>query len=144
MKRGEFLVSVGKGVILACSGACMLGSCSKGSSNALPTPSSGDVSVDISSLSQVGDQTTKNYVLFFRISPGNSADSFVATQALCPHQGGRLVWVEQDNLIECVLHFAEFKKDGSVVQGPQGSGGTVVPLEVYPLTLTGTTLTAKT
>ncbi|AVR45209.1 Rieske [Christiangramia fulva] len=142
MKRVEFIASVGKGLFLACSGACMLSSCSTGNDQ-LPAPPTGDVSVDITKLSAVGDQIIKNSVLFFRISTGNSADSFVATQALCPHQGGRLVWVEQDNLIECVLHFAEFQKDGSVVQGPQGSSGNVRPLAVYPLSLTGDTLTAS-
>ena len=146
MKRGDFLV---KGVLLACSGACVLSACSSGDDGgSTPAPpntggnSGSTVSVSLGNLSEVGDQITSNGVLFFRIGAGNSTSDFIATEALCPHQGGQLVWVEDGGYIECQLHFARYENDGDVIRGPQNSAGSTRDLEVYATTISGGNLTA--
>ncbi|GAA4313114.1 hypothetical protein GCM10023115_30440 [Pontixanthobacter gangjinensis] len=145
MKRGEFLV---KGVLLACSGACVLSACSSsddGGGTPDPPGNGGGpttVSVSLSNLANVGDQFTRSGVLFFRISEGNSSDDFVATEALCPHQGGALVWVEDEGYIECQLHFSRYEDDGDVIRGPQGESGSTRNLRVYPTSISGGNITA--
>lgn len=139
MKRGEFLV---KGVLLACSGACAMSACSSGDDGGTTNPpgnggGNGEdtVSVSLTSLAEIGDQVTKNGVLFFRIGEGNTSADFVATEAVCPHQGGQLVWVEAEGYIECQLHFARYEEDGDVIRGPQGETGNTRDLEVYSTTI---------
>ncbi|MDR5589265.1 Rieske (2Fe-2S) protein [Christiangramia sp. SM2212] len=150
MKRGEFLV---KGVLLACSGACALTACSTGDDGGggMVTPpvggnggggSSSTVSVELSSLASVGDQITKEGVLFFRIGFGNSNSDFVATEAVCPHQGGQLIWVEDQGYIECQLHFARYENDGDTIRGPQNASGNTRDLKIYSTSISGGTITA--
>lgn len=145
MKRGEFLV---KGVLLACSGACALSACSSGDdgggTNNPPGNGGGPttVSVSLSSMPDLGDQTTRNGVLFFRIGEGNTSSDFVATEAVCPHQGGQLVWVEDGGYIECQLHFSRYEDDGDVIRGPQGESGTTRDLNVYATSISGGNITA--
>ncbi|MBC7913619.1 MAG: Rieske (2Fe-2S) protein [Pyrinomonadaceae bacterium] len=149
MERDEFLKSLGISFAMACTGLCFQ-ACSK-SDDAAPggNPGSGpgggsggnSASVDISTMSAVGSQTTNNSVLFFRIAAGNTAASFVATQAFCPHQSGTLSWQAANNQIQCGLHQATYTSSGAVTGQPVG-GGTTNALAVYPVTLNGTTLTA--
>ena len=148
MKRGEFLV---KGVLLACSGACALSACSSSDDSGGSTPNppgnggnggSSSVTVSLSNLNNVGDQFTSNGVLFFRIGEGNTSSDFVATEALCPHQGGQLVWVEDEGYIECQLHFARYENDGDVIRGPQGVSGSTRTLRVYATSISGGNITA--
>lgn len=148
MKRGEFLISAGKGVLLVCSGSCMLASCSSGDDGGgTPPPGNGGngsstVSVSLSSLANVGDQTTKSGVLFFRIGEGNSTSAFVATEAVCPHQGGQLVWEQENGYIECQLHFSRYESDGDTIRGPQNAAGSTRDLKVYPTTISNGNLIA--
>ncbi|MCM4155433.1 Rieske (2Fe-2S) protein [Gramella sp. AN32] len=145
MKRGEFINSMGKGVLLVCSGPCLMTSCSSDDGGTdTPPPGGGPstVSVNLSILSNVGDQTSKNGVLFFRIGAGNSASNFIATEALCPHQGGTLIWKQDNGFIECNLHFSRYETDGDVIQGPQGASGNTRDLKIYPVTISGDTITA--
>lgn len=149
MKRGEFLISAGKGVMVACCGSCMLAGCSSGDDGdgTNPPPGNGGngpttVSVSLSNLGNVGDQTTKSSVLFFRIGDGNTTTDFVATEAKCPHQGGTLVWKEDDGYIECQLHFSRYEPDGDIIQGPQNSSGSTRVLKVYALTISNGNLIA--
>ncbi len=145
MKRGEFLV---KGVLLACSGACALSACSSSDDGGVTTNPPGNgggpntVSVSLSSMADVGDQVTSSGVLFFRIGAGNTSADFVATEAICPHQGGQLVWVEDEGYIECQLHFARYENDGDVIRGPQGTSGSTRNLRVYSTNVSGGTITA--
>ncbi|QYA24464.1 Rieske (2Fe-2S) protein [Gramella sp. MT6] len=146
MKRGEFLV---KGVLLACSGACALSACSSGDDGGGGTPNPPGngggptaVSVNLSNLAEIGDQVTSGGVLFFRIGEGNTSADFVATEAVCPHQGGQLVWVEEEGYIECQLHFSRYEEDGDVIRGPQNEPGSTRDLEVYSTTISSTTITA--
>ena len=149
MKRDEFLNTISRGLILVCAGSCVV-ACSTGDDGGggttpppNPTPSSGTkVSVALSRLTSVGDQVTTGGVLFFRISEGSTASSFIATEAICPHQGGALIWKATDNKIQCQLHFAEYNTSGTVLQGPQGSSGNTRTLEIYSKVIEGGNLVA--
>lgn len=102
----------------------------------IPPPSSGTkVSVAISRMPNVGDQVTSGGVLFFRIAAGDSASSFIAAESACTHQGGALVWKATNDLIQCQLHFSEYKTDGSLIQGPQNSSGGTRMLKIYSKTI---------
>ena len=146
MEREEFIKSLGLGLALVCTGSCFQ-ACTKSGDEGTPVqpgtnPRTGTTaSVDISSLSAIGNQTTANGVLFFRIAAGNQTSSFVATQALCPHQQGTLTWQASSNKIQCGVHQATYSSAGAVLSEPVG-GGSTSALKVYTLTLTGTTLTA--
>ena len=151
MERHEFLKSLGLGVAIVCGGAC-LSACggddasTPNNSNPTTTPppvTGNTVSIDIpSKLANVGDQSTMNGVLFFRIATGNTSASFVATEALCPHQSGQLRWLNSQNKIQCQLHQAEFTSGGAVTQGPQGTSGSARTLKIYATTISGNTITA--
>lgn len=150
MKREEFISSLGLGIALVCTGACMSACGSKGDTGTPtpnptpnPSPSNGKVSIDISKIPNLGDQTTQNAVLFIRIGNDNTTASFVATESVCPHQGGVLVWKKDQNLIQCQLHFSEYSTNGSVIQGPQNTSGSTRNLNVYATSISGTTLTAN-
>jgi len=147
MRRGEFINSMGAGVLLVCSGSCMLAGCSSGDeSPTVNPPGNGGgptmVSIATSSIAAIGDQTKKSSILFFRIGSGNTPSDFVATEAVCPHQGGSLVWEQNNGIIECQLHFAQYTQNGAIVQGPQNTTGNTRELKVYPITISGDTLTA--
>ena len=151
MERNEFLKSLGLGLALVCTGSCFE-ACKKGDGgDNNPNPGTGGnnggsdkkVSVNLSQqLLSVGDQVTTQGVLFFRVAEGTQASSFVATEAICPHQGGNLVWRQADNLIQCQLHFSEYKKDGAIIQGPQNTSGTTRALKVYAVAISDNMLTA--
>lgn len=150
MERNEFIKSLGLGIALACTGSCLTGCGSKGDDPS-PTPDGGaggggsagtKVNVDLGSqLLTVGAFLTSGGVLFIRTATGNAASSFVATQAICPHQGGALNWVQANNVIQCSLHSARYTTTGSIVAQPN-NGGVTSALKVYALSVTGTTLTA--
>lgn len=154
MEREEFIKSLGLGLALVCTGSCFSG-CGKSGGNGPedkpgPGPGGGGgggggstATVDLAtSLKAIGDQAKANNVLFFRIADGNATASFVATEAICPHQGGSLVWKQTDNKIQCQLHFSEYSTSGAILQGPQGSSGTTRTLKIYKTTIDGTKLTA--
>ncbi|CAN5334102.1 hypothetical protein BH23BAC2_BH23BAC2_24620 [soil metagenome] len=148
MKRDEFLNTISRGLILVCAGSCAV-ACSSGDDGVVapspvtPPPSSGTkVSVALSRMPNVGDQVSSNGVLFFRISAGTTASSFIATEAVCPHQGGALVWRAADDRIQCQLHFAEYSTSGAVLQGPQNSSGGTRMLKVYNKVIEGGNLVA--
>ena len=142
MKRNDFLNTLSGGLILVCAGSCMV-SCSTGDDGTegtprppTPTPVAGTkVSVALSSMQNVGDQITSNSVLFFRIAEEDVAGSFIATEAICPHQGGALVWRVNDNRIQCQLHSATYNTSGNVLQGPQNSAGSTRMLKIYAKTV---------
>tara|TARA_R100000935_G_scaffold20669_1_gene38919 strand:+ start:1941 stop:2399 length:459 start_codon:yes stop_codon:yes gene_type:complete len=149
MKRNDFLNTLSGGLILVCAGSCMV-SCS-GSDDGTegtprppnPSPVAGTkVSVALSSMPNVGDQITSNSVLFFRIAEGDIAGSFIATEAICPHQGGALVWKVNDNRIQCQLHSATYNTSGNVIQGPQNSSGSTRMLKIYDKTVANGNLIA--
>ncbi len=146
MERNEFIKSLGLGVALICTGSCISGCGSKSDD---PAPGGGGgpapgtrAEVNLATqLLTVGSATTVSGVLFVRLATGNATSSFTATQASCPHQGGTLNWIAANNLIQCSLHSAQYTPAGGVIQQPIG-GGSTTALRVYPLSLSGTTLTA--
>ena len=152
MERNEFIKSLGLGLALVCTGSCMSG-CGKGG-EAAPDKSGGNnnpggsggsttATANLSTqLLAIGDQLTVGSVLFIRTAAGNATSSFVATEAICPHQGGNLVWKQNLNLIQCQLHFSEYNTNGTVAQGPQNTTGTTRTLKIYATSVSGTTLTA--
>ncbi|WP_449438332.1 QcrA and Rieske domain-containing protein [Pedobacter steynii] len=150
MERDEFIKSLGLGLALVCTGSCLSG-CGKSGNDGPedkpdPGPGGGNTNtatIDLSTdLKAIGDQAKANGVLFFRIAAGNTAASFVATESICPHQGGNLVWKQADNRIQCQLHFSEYATNGSVLQGPQGTTGNTRTLKIYSTSISGTKLTA--
>lgn len=148
MERDEFIRSLGLGLALVCTGTCFQ-ACKKGGNDDTgepgPNPPGGGdnkSSIDISTkITNVGDSTAVNGVLFIRIAAGNQVSSFAATEAVCPHQGGNLVWKSGEQRIQCQTHFSEYSSSGAVLSQPQGGGATRA-LKVYALTLNGNTLTA--
>lgn len=144
MERDEFLKTLGISFAMVCAGSCFQ-SCGKkgGDDTGEPNPGTGSnkVSVDISTMASVGSQKVLSGVLFFRLASESSASSFVATEAICPHEGGNLAWQPNNTRIQCDNHLATFSNLGAVLSGPVG-GGSVRALKIYPVTLTGTTLTA--
>jgi cytochrome b6-f complex iron-sulfur subunit len=140
MERNEFIKSLGLGIALVCTGSCISG-CG-GSKSDDPTPAGTKVNIDIASqLMAVGSSANVSGVLFVRLATGNSTSSFLATQALCPHQSGALNWIGGNNLIQCSLHAAQFSTTGSVLKQPN-DGGSTTALKIYSTSLSGTTLTA--
>lgn len=149
MERHEFIKSLGLGLALVCTGSCFQGCGKSGGADTpdgKPNPGGGGgntAAVNLSnSLQAVGDQATVNGVLFFRVATGNAPASFVATEAVCPHQGGSLVWKQAQNRIQCQLHFAEYGSNGTVLQGPQNTSGNTRTLKIYNTAVDGNTLTA--
>ncbi len=153
MERDEFLKSLGISLAMVCAGTC-LQSCGKGDDDTgTPNPgqggggggggSSNTVSVDVSTMAAIGNQTKANGVLFIRMAAANVAASFVATEAICPHQGGGLNWQSGNSQIQCDNHFSTYNIAGAVTGQPT-DGGSTRNLKIYTLALTGTRLTATT
>jgi cytochrome b6-f complex iron-sulfur subunit len=144
MERDEFLKSFGLGLALVCTGACFQACGGGGDDDTEPEPGGNGNRVNVNlndRLLTVGSQYVTGNVLFIRLAAGNEASSFVATQAKCPHQGGNLNWRQADNRIQCDLHASQYTSGGAVLQQPS-DGGTTSALKVYPVTVSGTTLSA--
>jgi len=148
MERNEFIKSLGLGVALVCTGACF-SACGKKSDTPEPdkpngggVPSGTTASVDLGTqLLTVGASVVVSNILFIRTAAGNATTSFAATQAICPHQGGALSFIQASNYIQCGLHSSRYTTTGSILAQPN-DGGTTNALKVYPLTVSGNTLTA--
>lgn len=146
MERDEFIKSLGLGVALVCTGSCFTG-CGKKSNSPQPNnpgtkPPVGVASVDLNSqLIAVGSSAVANGVLFIRLVAGNAVSSFVATQALCPHQGGALAFIQANNYIQCSLHSSRYSTAGAILAQPN-DGGTTSALKTYSLAINGNTLMA--
>lgn len=144
MERNEFIKSLGLGLALVCTGSCMEG-CGKKSSNPAPTPNPPNgggtkVNVDLNAqLLAIGASVVISGVLFIRLAAGNVPSSFAATQAICPHQGGNLSWVQSGNRIECDLHHSQYTASGSILVQPN-DGGSTTALKTYTPSVVGTTL----
>lgn len=153
MERNEFIKSLGFGLAMVCAGTCFEACGGKGSEvggpETNPPPGGGGnvggstAAINLANqLKTIGDQATASGVLFFRIAKGNVSSSFVATEALCPHQQGDLVWKQSINKIQCQLHFSEYSTNGMVLQGPQNSGGNTRTLKIYHTAITDNMLVA--
>ncbi|KQM66339.1 Rieske [Pedobacter sp. Leaf216] len=148
MERNEFIKSLGLGVAMVCTGACF-SACGKKSDSPEPDkpngggiPSGTSAKVDLSTqLLTIGASMVVNSILFIRTAAGNTASSFVATQAACPHQGGALSFIQASNYIQCGLHSSRYTTSGSILAQPS-DGGTTSALKIYPITIAGNILTA--
>lgn len=138
MERDEFLKTLGISFAMVCAGSCFQ-SCGKkgGDDTGEPGSTGSTASVDISSMTAIGSKATANGVLFFRIAAGTQASAFIATESVCTHEQGELIWLQNGSKIQCQNHGAEFNSAGMVTQGPATRA-----LKIYPVTLTGTILTA--
>ncbi|WP_316734643.1 Rieske 2Fe-2S domain-containing protein [Pedobacter aquatilis] len=147
MERNEFIKSLGLGVALVCTGSCFAGCGSKGDDPQPPPPGgnppAGGATVNLSTqLLTVGASLVVSGILFIRTATGNAATSFAATQAVCPHQGGSLGFIQASNYIQCSLHSARYTTGGAILAQPN-DGGTTSALKVYALSINGSTLTAS-
>jgi len=142
MEREEFLKKLSMGLITVCAFSGLQACSSK--STPSPTNNGGsNNTVNLStSIPNIGDQVVigSGNVLVFRIAAGNSSSSFVATEAICPHQGGSLSWINAKSYIQCNLHSSEYDNTGKILQQPVG-GGTTRALKIYATSVSGTTLT---
>jgi len=155
MERQEFLKTLGISFATVCAGAC-LASCGGGEDASTPNnsnppstnppgtnpPATGNTATaSLSSLTNVGSSIKVGAVLFFRIATGDTPSSFVATEASCPHQGGNLNWIQNQNIIRCDLHSATFQSNGTVTSQPIG-GGSARTLRIYTTTVNSTSVVA--
>ena len=148
MERNDFLKTFGLGIALVCTGSCLSGCGSKGSDPQPNNPGGGGppagttANVDLTTqLLAVGSAVTVNGILFIRTATGSSTSSFAATQAVCPHQGGALNFIQASNYIQCALHASRYTTTGSILAQPN-DGGTTSALKVYATTISGNTLSA--
>ncbi len=142
MERDEFIKNLGLGLIAVC-GASTLAACSNKTTPAPnPNPNGGKTAtIDLSTkIINVGDQVVTGSILVFRIASGNAPASFVATEAICPHQSGNLNWINSQSFILCDLHAAQYKNTGAIIRGPQNSSGVTRALKIYSTAVSGTNL----
>lgn len=146
MERNDFIKSLGLGIALVCTGSCISGCGSKGSDPQPNNPAAGGppagttANVDLGTqLLTIGASLTVNGILFIRTAAGNVASSFAVTQAVCPHQGGALNWIQANNYIQCTLHASRYTSAGAILAQPN-DGGTTSALKVYTPTVSGNTL----
>jgi cytochrome b6-f complex iron-sulfur subunit len=83
----------------------------------------------------VGSQLRADNILLFRIASGNNLTSFVAVQGGCTHQGSALNW-QNNKVIVCSNHGAQFNTAGKNTLGPDGQGSTG-NLKVYTTSISG-------
>jgi cytochrome b6-f complex iron-sulfur subunit len=151
MERHEFLKTLGISFAVACAGSCLASCGGKDTStpsnnpNPIPPPTGGGtgstVSANLSNLTTVGSSTKVGGVLFFRIATGDTSSSFVATEAICPHQAGNLNWVQNQNKIICDLHASTYQQNGTVISQPVG-GGSTRTLKIYNTSVNATSVVA--
>jgi cytochrome b6-f complex iron-sulfur subunit len=142
MKRGEFLSTITGPISLACV-ACLASACSKEESGApaavnAPSPSSGfSVNLD-TELKSVNNFVAKNGIIVIRTASGNSAASFAAYSAVCPHAGATVEYNASSSSFLCAAHGSTFSSTGALIQGPATRGLTKLEVDI-----SGTTLRVK-
>jgi cytochrome b6-f complex iron-sulfur subunit len=142
MKRGEFLSTITGPISLACV-ACLASACSKEESGApaavnAPSPTSGfSVNLD-TELKSVNNFVAKNGIIVIRTASGNSAASFAAYSAVCPHAGATVEYNASSSSFLCAAHGSTFSSTGALIQGPATRGLTKLEVDI-----SGTTLRVK-
>ncbi|MNZ96777.1 Rieske [2Fe-2S] domain protein [compost metagenome] len=147
MKRNEFLTKLGIGTALICTGN-MLQACGKsGDNNVNPDDDDDDpkpvnFTLDITTeLPTVGSSKTKQDVIVVRTASAAVASSFVALEAVCPHEQGSIFYSKDNANLECSLHSSRYKLDGLVINGPVNASGSTRALKLYNVTLSGNIIT---
>ncbi|TAF46374.1 MAG: Rieske (2Fe-2S) protein [Sphingobacteriales bacterium] len=133
MERQEFLKTLGISFATVCAGSCINACSKKNEETPQPLPPAGiKATLNLSDIPNIGQKKIESGIAFFRIAAGDTATSFIATQAFCSHADGELLWKAKDNLIQCQFHFAEFDKNGANTRLPQ-SGGNAPNLKTYAI-----------
>lgn len=142
MKRKEFLSTLTGSFSVACV-ACLAQACSKDENGApapvnTPSTSSGfTVNLD-SDLKAVNNYVARNGFIVIRTAAGNTAASFVAYSAVCPHAGSTVEYNASTSSFLCPAHGSTFSSTGALIQGPASSGLAKLAIEI-----TGSTLKVK-
>ncbi|MGB7416012.1 MAG: Rieske (2Fe-2S) protein [Thermosynechococcaceae cyanobacterium] len=94
----------------------------------------------VSDLDANGSITNKNFsagpLAVFR--DPTQADTIVALDAKCPHQGCVCAWNKNDGVLLCPCHGSKFKPDGSIVTGPADK-----PLKLFEAKIEGDVVLVK-
>ncbi|MCO4294711.1 Rieske 2Fe-2S domain-containing protein [Solitalea sp. MAHUQ-68] len=147
MKRNEFLSKLGIGAAIICAGS-LLDACGGGDS-AEPNNNNGGnngnplnftLNID-TDLPNVGSSKTKQGVIVVRTANAVVASSFVALEAVCPHEHGSIFYDGTNNRLECSLHQSRYQLDGAVINGPVNASGSTRTLKKYKIEITGNIMT---
>lgn len=142
MKRKEFLSTLTGSFSVACV-ACLAQACSKDENgapapvNTPSTPSGFTINLD-SDLKAVNNYVARNGFIVIRTATGNTAASFVAYSAVCPHAGSTVEYNASTSSFLCPAHGSTFSSTGALIQGPASSGLAKLAIEI-----TGSTLKVK-
>lgn len=142
MKRNEFLTTLTGSFSVACL-ACLAQACSK-DENGAPAPinsvgstSGSGINLD-TELKSVNSFVAKSGFIVIRTATGNTAASFVAYSAVCPHAGATVEYNATTSSFLCSAHGSTFSATGALIQGPATRGLTKLEIEI-----TGSTLKIK-
>ncbi|MOA57987.1 Cytochrome b6-f complex iron-sulfur subunit [compost metagenome] len=69
------------------------------------------------------------------------ASSFVALEAVCPHEQGSIFYNVNKANLECSLHSSRYNLDGTVINGPVNSSGNTRTLKLYYISVDGNVIT---
>ncbi|POY38386.1 Rieske [Solitalea longa] len=146
MKRNEFLSKLGIGAALVCTGGVLhacgggddAGPSNNGGNNGNPVNFTFDASTDFPN---IGSSKVKQGVIVVRTAATIVASSFVALDAICPHEQGSIMYDETNNRFECALHHSRYQLDGSVINGPVNSAGSTRALKKYNIAINGNVIT---
>jgi cytochrome b6-f complex iron-sulfur subunit len=142
MKRNEFLSTLTGSFSVACM-ACLAQACSKDENGApapvnTPSTSAGfTVNLD-TDLKAINNFVARNGYIVIRTATGNTAASFVAYSAVCPHAGSTVEYNASTSSFLCPAHGSTFSSTGELIQGPATRGLAKLALEI-----SGTTLKVK-
>jgi cytochrome b6-f complex iron-sulfur subunit len=123
--------------------ACLAQACSKDENGApapvnTPSTSAGfTVNLD-TDLKAINNFVARNGYIVIRTATGNTAASFVAYSAVCPHAGSTVEYNASTSSFLCPAHGSTFSSTGELIQGPATSGLAKLALEI-----SGTTLKVK-
>lgn len=120
----------------------VLQSCSKdtGADPTPPGPKPGQsITLDLSLPENAALNNPGGSKIVQSILVANTGTGYVALSSICTHQGCTVAYNGTANKIQCPCHGSEYSTTGSVLAGPAPA-----PLESYPVSKTGNTLTIST
>lgn len=134
MDRRTFLNWVGVGAIATSLPMALAACAPESDSGSTATEPSGDFQPagSVADLDQNGQILAQdgltNPALIIR--DPNSADTLIAVNPTCPHQGCDVAWQADQTAFICPCHDSRFAPTGEVTQGPATSGLTVYEARV--------------
>lgn len=152
MKRRDFLYWVGAGA-LASSLPVALAACTPSSTDdaadtdAEPAADAAPVEDGFEVIGSVGDLDSKGSLLKKGTAAGpvlvirdpDNANSVIAVNPKCTHQGCDVKWKAGDAVFDCACHGSQFAADGSVLNGPASTN-----LDNYDVEIQGDQVVIKT